>query len=107
MPEYYELHAYGEVSRVMAIASNYVDDGSLAVVLVRDDGSPYANVTVCLSESASLPGNQAFVDTNNDPWAPAFLKENGIASPAGKSARSGWCDYPLYEFDLEKLQTHI
>jgi len=42
---------------------------------------------------------EAYVDTNNCPWATAFLKENSLAVPAGESARSGWCIYPLYRWN--------
>ena len=46
---------------------------------------------------------KAFVDTNNCPWVKEFLEDNHIAKFTGWSAPSGFCDYPLYEFDKDAV----
>lgn len=43
------------------------------------------------------------VDTNNDPWAVDFIRENNLAKPIGSNATSGYCSYPIYEFDTSKF----
>lgn len=42
-----------------------------------------------------------FVDTNNCPWAPAFLEKYEIAEPTGKFGASGYCIYPEYRLVKE------
>jgi len=89
--------------------AKYDFDGSLAIQLVdAKDGSPLARITVCLVDDLGLPylcvsEDTAFVDTNNYPWAEDFIVSNGLGGPAGRTARSGFCTYPLYKFDLKKL----
>ena len=55
-----------------------------------------------------LDGNQTFIDTNNMPNAVEFLEsikgvepvtENGVPV----TAKSGFCEYPLFEFSEELL----
>ena len=50
----------------------------------------------------------AFIDMNNNPGAEAFLKENNLAKPYTRFGSpvmgySGYCEYPLYQFDRDKL----
>lgn len=69
-------------------------------------GKTFATLTVNLDgyTGAGLQSDtRTFVDTNNCPWAEKFLRENGIAKPTGIVMQSGFCSYPLYEFDLSKL----
>ena len=83
-------------------ASSYADKGAhLAIQLWCDEG-PFATMTVNLpAQSRKYAGNFSFVDVNNCPWAPALIKKLSIGKPvAGVYANSGWCSYPLYEFDL-------
>ena len=73
---------------------------------------PLATVTVNLGDSA---GNGAvlmpfvgFVDTNNNPGIMQFLNENGFGEPfkrfgAPVTVYSGYCEYPVYEFNRQKL----
>lgn len=82
---------------------SYIENRNLAIQLYdAQDHSPFARLTVNLGWK--LPENQAFVDTNNCPWAEKFIKENGLGKPLNKFESSGYCDYPLYEFNLEKFR---
>ncbi len=85
----------------------YHEPRTLAVQAVCiDDDEPFATLTVNLDgyTGAGLQSDtRAFVDTNNCPWAEAFLRDNGIARPTGIVMQSGYSKYPLYEFDLSKL----
>lgn len=96
-------------SKVYVKLSAYNFDGSVAIQLYDAvDDAPYATLTVCLQDDLGLPyfcaGKSAnFVDVNNNPGAEEFIAKYGLGKPAGRTARSGWCEYPLYEFDLKKL----
>ncbi len=66
------------------------------------DSAPYGDVTLNLT--TSVPAYCAFVDTNNMPELEDFLVKNGIAEFTGLSQQSGFCQFPLYLFDAEKLR---
>ena len=82
--------------------STYRNNGNLAIILDSPTEGPFATLTVNL-DGPKLSKNYAFVDTNNCPWAEAFIKEHGLGKPTGTVGYSGYCQYPLYEFDLSKL----
>jgi len=79
----------------------YYDNKNLAVDLFDPVEGPFARLTVNLGKK--LPANQAFLDVNNCPWAEEFVSENGLGKSAGKIGFSGYCAYPLYEFNTEVL----
>ena len=60
----------------------------------------YGVATVNLPESAILPAGSQFIDENNLPGIGKWLKENGIAKPVGAAARSGYCTYQAYAFNV-------
>ena len=82
--------------------TSYVMDNTLAVRLVeaRPPWSPFAVITVNLSDRVQ-DETHAFLDTNNCPWAEEFLLDNKIARKTEVTMKSGFCTYPLYEFDLD------
>lgn len=81
-------------------------------VLAEEDGEPYACLTVNLPsyvnpdvcEVICIP-NAAYIDNNNCPWAVSELIEMGIAKDTGYTKGSGWCEYPLLQFDEEWLKS--
>lgn len=97
--------------------SRYQHGGTLAVMACSrsdtyPDGEPvdgfllepYATVTVNLPHALFLQDEtHAFVDTNNHEALCSWLVEQGIAAPTGISVRSGYCSYPLMEFDLCRM----
>ena len=89
---------------VIAYKHRYYDNNNLAVELITRDREPFARLTVNLGPK--LRRDHAFVDTNNCPWAPQFLQEHNLAKPVGAVGHSGFCDYPLYKFDLSKLEEY-
>lgn len=89
---------------VVAIEEKYVCNGALAVKLYSRTVGPYATLTVNLPESDDLEYGHAFVDVNNCPWAKEFIKKYELGYFANKYASSGWCTYPLYKFDVSKLE---
>lgn len=88
-------------------ADSYENNGTLAVIVmeVKDDGSEeyFDCITVNLWSSSMLEANQAYIDTNNCSWAETMLKQHKFAKDTGNWERSGFCSYPLYEFDLKKF----
>lgn len=84
--------------------TTYRSNGTLAVFATEGD-EEFATLTVNIPESGLFCyENTAFIDTNNCPWAEKFLKENKIAKPTGHYGHSGWCSYPLYEFNLSLFE---
>jgi hypothetical protein len=108
----YKLKFYGEDYELLGVYSHYANNETLAVVLVdKDTFEPFADITVNLSNSLATK-TLAYVDTNNNEWAEKFLTDNKIAKPVGEYGfngrifgSSGFCVYPLYEFDLTKLMS--
>ena len=82
----------------------YGMNGNLAVRLVEKDGAPFATLTVNLGEK--LPSTYAYVDTNNCPWAEEFIKQYNLGEPTGLGKRSGYCLYPLYQFNMKNLEAY-
>ena len=79
----------------------YTSNGTLAIRVMSNEG-PYAVLTVNV-DTEGATDNRAYVDVNNCPWAERFIKDNGLGEPTGWSCLSGFCVYPLYQFDLEKF----
>lgn len=98
---------FGDEMEVVIRKLSYDNNGSLAVYLFLDednDYEPYALLTVNLPESDNNKEDEAYLDTNNLPYAKTFVKKYGLAVPTGRVAYSGFCTYPLYKFDLERLK---
>lgn len=78
--------------------------GQTLCVLLREAKAPwsdFAQITVNL-QSPLQDETHAFLDINNCPWVEEFLCDNGIAKPVeGITMKSGFCTYPLYEFNTE------
>ncbi len=96
---------FGTTDQVTLTVSTYMDNDSLYVGLTKEeDGFSefYADVTVNLS--TPVPPYCAFVDTNNRPEVEEFLVKNEIAQSMGLEQISGYCKYPLYMFNEQKLR---
>lgn len=88
-------------TKVWFSKNTYKHGGSMQLQMWCEDG-PYATLTVNLSNGCAGK-NLAYVDANNYPWAPKFLEENGIAENTGIIGYSGYCSYPLYTFNMNKI----
>lgn len=102
----------GPTTPVTVEFRKYQNPETLAVILMcansRCINEPYAVITVNLVASpygdvAYQDDTHAYIDTTNCPWAEAFLKENGIAKPCDIYGMSGYCTYPLYEFNKNSV----
>lgn len=97
----YKVKLYGKEYEIWLDKTEYLNNKTLAVQADCDEG-PFATITVNLGHF--LQGKDyAYVDTNNCPWAEEFLTSNGLAEPTGIHHQSGWCEYPLYKFNIEKF----
>lgn len=82
----------------------YVNTGGIYVGLFsmeEDFPEPYGDLTVNLGY---VPDYCGFLDINNNPGIASFVEENGLARPLDIEVPSGFCCYPLYEFNKEKLR---
>jgi hypothetical protein len=98
-----QLSKTGRTYPVTLHFTHYNDNHTLAVQLVEASAPwcPFATITVNL-QSPLQDKTHSYVDTNNCPWAEEFLLNNGIAKKIeGANMISGFCSYPIYEFDLE------
>lgn len=81
----------------------------LAIELLTMEKESYAVITVNLPDVLlfmDMPNNYSFVDINNCPWAENFILEHELGIPTGEMLRSGFVLYPLYEFNLKKLNQY-
>ena len=85
----------GQVFHIWLAQETYLHPRSLCVKAFTADSYPFATLTVNLV-SPSQSFSRAYVDVNNCPWIEQFLVSN-------ITAKSGFCVYPLYDFDLSKL----
>ena len=100
----------GTSTPVTVIVTKYTNPETLAILL-RCAESPWEDFAVITVNLVSSPygdvqyqdESHAYIDTNNCPWAEEFLQENGIAKPDPRDiyGMSGFCAYPLYEFNPE------
>ena len=89
---------------VKVVRDNYVNNQSLAIMLLEKNGEPFADLTVNIDGIAD--GTMAYVDTNNNSWAEKFIEENGLGVKTGAMGFSGFCAYPLYKFDIDKIASY-
>lgn len=90
------------------VTDAYVNNGTLAVIVmeVMPDGTEeeFDTITVNIMESNFLDrDNLAYIDINNCSWAEKLLKQHKFAKDTGYCGHSGFCTYPLYEFNLDKF----
>lgn len=95
---------------VMVHVGTYAVNGCLAMVLEAVEETESVGIgkefylTVNLRKPAPAP-NMAYIDVNNmGDKAAVFLEKYGFARNTGKTKKSGFVTYPLYEFDLQKLR---
>ncbi len=85
------------------IINTYYADESLALEIWNNEEGPIAGLTTCLGSATK---GYAYLDINNCPWAIDLVNKLGIGADTGKIERSGFCFYPLYEFNMEKVKEY-
>ena len=96
-----KIKNWGEEYEVTAHKAKYYN-GNLAITLTCDNGEPYGTLTKNLDEI--LASDKAYIDTNNLPDAERFIKENNLGKFTGLTKKCGYCEYPLYQFYLNRLE---
>ncbi len=97
--------SYGIYEGVVLRVNKYMADGSIAIMAENRQDGPIATITVCLCDK-NLGENEAYIDTNNCPWALDFIKEYKLGTPTGRSRHSGFCEYPAVKFDALQLKLY-
>ena len=62
----------------------------------------YGDITVNLSHKA--PDYCGYVDVNNMPELEKFIADNQLGEFTGLVEQSGYCTYPLYMFNVDRLR---
>ena len=95
---------WGSTEQVQLEISNYLKNGGMyiGIMAVSEHTEPYGDMTV--NQDSKAPDYCGYVDTNNMPELAQFIEENKIGEFTGLTKRSGFCEYPLYLFDPEKLR---
>lgn len=86
--------------------SNYCDNGVLAIVVYEytSYGCAYQYGVASVNIDDMIFGvNQTYIDENNNPGMTQFLVDNGLVTPTGYIGRSGYCQYPLVEVNIEEI----
>ena len=96
---------YSGKTEVELSLAQYANNGRLYLGLIsyRDgDPEPFADVTVNID--APVPDYCGYLDTNNLSKVEKFVTENDLGEFTGIMGQSGYCQYPLYLFNVEKLR---
>jgi len=98
---------YSGTYQVLPKLNRYVENDNLYIGLdcfdVEFGGlEPFTDLTVNVGR---LPYLQSAIDTNNNGLeAIAFLQKNGFGHLTGTALPSGFCMFPIFEFNEEKLR---
>lgn len=96
---------WGTVDDLELNINSYLNNNSLFLELIDKGGEysePYGSITVNLGDS--VPVYCAYVDTNDMPEVEQFIRENELGEFTEFEMQNGFCTYPLYFFDPDKLR---
>lgn len=94
---------FGVYTGVYLQVGKYRADDSVAIQVRNQQDGPIATITVCLCDR-NLGEGEAYIDTNNCPWAVDFIEQEGLGKRTGRTGQSGYCTYPVVKFDMEKVK---
>lgn len=83
----------------------YMNNKAMYIGLMcNEDGQeePFGAVTVNLSVAA--PNYFGYLKVNDMPDIEKFITDNDLGEFTGFTQRSGFCEYPLYLFNVDKLR---
>ena len=88
--------------------NTYVNNNTLAVSLLCDDGEYYdvPYMTISKNLGIALAPGWIYVDENNNPGITDWLVSNKLGVCSGSFGYSGYCKYPLFKFDYEELMKY-
>ena len=85
--------------------NNYHADGTMCVDIWNSEDGAIARLTTCLNKKG-MPDNQSYIDTNNCPWAISLIKKYNLGHTTGSIGFSGYCMYPVVEWNLKELEQY-
>ena len=93
----------GEIKGSLEI-NTYLNNGCMYIGLVeqREYPEPYGDLTVNLM--GKVPDYCGYVDLNNMPELEKFIADNELGEFTGLMKRSGFCEYPLYLFNVDRMR---
>ena len=100
-------NCYGKKHPITFEKANYANNKNLCVKLytwIEGWPEPYGYLTTNLGVKCAE--NRAFIDINNNgDEIVDWLIANGLGEPTGRErmSQSGFCIYPEFEFNMEKL----
>lgn len=82
------------------------ENGNLAIAIQGEENEIgfFDEIVSVNLVNCFTPKGYAYIDTNNFPFAEELIKENGIGENTGIKGYSGWCEYPLYKINEDKLK---
>ena len=104
-PKTMEYQAPWGTETVQLEINSYMNNNGLYIGMLskEEDGfEPYGDMTVNLTEKA--PDYCAYLDTNNLSGIEKFVVDNDLGEFTGFTQRSGFCEFPLYMFNVDKLR---
>lgn len=95
---------YGGEYDVSLEINTYLNNGCMYIGLIEQGEypEPYGDLTVNLD--GKVPDYCGYVDLNNMPELEKFIEDNNLGEFTGLTRRSGFCEYPLYMFNVDKLR---
>lgn len=100
-----EYQAPWGTENVQLEINTYMNNNGLYIGMLskeEDKFEPYGDMTVNLSQKA--PNYCAYLDTNNMSGIEKFVVDNDLGEFTGLTQRSGFCEFPLYMFHVDKLR---
>ena len=95
------INSYDTIYEVELTRATYPYNGNLAIMATTKLGELFGTLTV--NTDYLLPPMFAAVDVNNMPCIDKQLVQEGFATETGMMIESGWCQYPVLKFDLDKI----
>lgn len=100
------LNLWGREYRLNIVEDRYSNNNSLYLGLIdADTKEPFANFTVNLSDGVATDNCQ-YVDTNNLPELADLIEEYKLGTYIC-DGYSGYCSYPLYNFDEKEVSKYL
>ena len=104
-----KLNAWGTEHEITLEIHKYAENDNLAIqMMCWDDGypEPWSMLTVNLSRKCKP--NCAFIDINNNSDAIMnWLESNNLGFDTGVFEISGFCIYPMFEFNMDEVKKYV
>ncbi len=103
------MYAWGKVHPMTFETATYLQNGNLYVGLrtnIEGYPEPWSDLTVNLG--VPCKENCGFIDINNNGYGIIdWLTENELGEITGREKVSGFCVYPEFAFNMEKLKEYM